>query len=106
MSCLQKLARRDVTDTRRTVEVAAMTAVLTENVVELDAPDGATASEREKTARRLLASSARHSYNPDLDIDWSSGPVDGLWHMQPERMTLYGTPLWESLTDEQRIELS
>jgi len=80
-----------------------MTAVLAENTAELDA---AGSTQREKTARRLLASSARYSYNPDLDIDWTSGPVEGMWHMQPERMTLYGTPLWDALTEEQRIELS
>ena len=61
---------------------------------------------REKTARRLLASSARHSYNPDLDIDWTYGPVEGLYHLQPERMTLYGTELWDGLSEQQRIELS
>jgi len=80
-----------------------MTAVLAENTAELDA---AGSTQREKTARRLLASSARYSYNPDLDIDWTSGPVEGMWHLQPERMTLYGTPLWDALTEEQRIELS
>jgi hypothetical protein len=80
-----------------------MTAVLADNSTGLDATEATT---REKTARRLLASSARHSYNPDLDIDWTSGPVEGMWHMQPERMTLYGTALWDTLTEEQRIELS
>jgi hypothetical protein len=63
-------------------------------------------TQREKTARRLLTSSARHSYNPDLDIDWSSPEIPGLFHMQPERMTLFGTELWESLSEEQRVELS
>ncbi|HEV7205278.1 MAG TPA: diiron oxygenase [Jatrophihabitans sp.] len=61
---------------------------------------------REKTAKRLLGSSSKNSYDPELDIDWDAPPVPGLWHMQPERMSLYGTPLWESLTEEQRIELS
>jgi hypothetical protein len=61
---------------------------------------------REKTARRLLGSSSRNSYAPDLDIDWDAPPVEGMWHMQPERMSLYGTALWESLTQEQRVELS
>ena len=57
-------------------------------------------------AERLLRSSARHSYDPEVDIDWSA-PVDPtLWGMQPERMSLYGTHLWERLTEEQRIELS
>jgi P-aminobenzoate N-oxygenase AurF len=61
---------------------------------------------REKTAQRLLGSSAKNSYDPDLDIDWDAPPVQGMWHMQPERVSLYGTRLWESLTREQQVELS
>jgi hypothetical protein len=64
------------------------------------------ANPRDKTAGRLLGSSARNSYAPDLDIDWDAEPVEGLWHMQPERLSLYGTRLWDSLTREQQIELS
>jgi hypothetical protein len=55
---------------------------------------------------RLLQSTARHSYDPVVDIDWEAPLVDGLWFMQPERMSLYGTPMWDGLTEEQRIELS
>lgn len=55
---------------------------------------------------RLLRSSARRSYDPDLDIDWDAAPVDGLWWMQPERLSLYGTRTWDRLSEEQRIELS
>ncbi|KRF17644.1 hypothetical protein ASG90_04560 [Nocardioides sp. Soil797] len=55
---------------------------------------------------RLLKSSARQSYDPEIDIDWDAPPVDGLFWMQPERMSLFGTPMWDSLTLEQRIELS
>jgi hypothetical protein len=55
---------------------------------------------------RLLKSSARQSYDPDVDIDWAAPPVDGLWWMQPELMSLYGTRTWERLSEEQRIELS
>jgi hypothetical protein len=55
---------------------------------------------------RLLRSSARQSYDPDVDIDWEA-PVDpSLWGMQPERMSLYGTELWDGLSHEQRLELS
>ena len=57
-------------------------------------------------ATRLLGSSARMSYDPDIEIDWEAPLVDGLWFMQPERMSLYGTPLWDSLTEAQRVELS
>jgi hypothetical protein len=55
---------------------------------------------------RLLRSTARQSYDPEVDLDWSAPPVPGLWWMQPERMSLYGTPMWRSLSEEQRITLS
>ena len=57
-------------------------------------------------SQRLLQSTARHSYDPVVDIDWEAPLVDGLWFMQPERMSLYGTPMWDGLTEEQQIELS
>lgn len=55
---------------------------------------------------RLLRSSARRSYDPVVDIDWQAPLVDGLWFMQPERMSLFGTAMWDRLSEEQRIELS
>jgi hypothetical protein len=55
---------------------------------------------------RLLRSTARQSYDPEVDIDWDAPLVEGLWFMQPERMSLYGTATWDRLSDEQRIELS
>ncbi len=55
---------------------------------------------------RLLKSSAKQSYDPEVDIDWDAPLVDGLYFMQPERLSLHGTALWESMTEEQRIELS
>ena len=60
----------------------------------------------ETVSPRLLRSSARMSYDPEVDLDWDAPLVDGLWFMQPERISLYGTPMWERLTPEQRIELS
>jgi hypothetical protein len=65
----------------------------------------ATMSDR-TVVNRLLKSSARLSYDPDVDLDWDAPEVPGLWAMQPERMSLYGTVLWDRLTEEQRIELS
>jgi len=55
---------------------------------------------------RLLKSSARQTYDPEVDLDWDAPEVPGLWWMQPERMSLYGTKLWDTLDEEQRIELS
>ncbi len=52
-------------------------------------------------ADRLLKSSARHNYDPEVDIDWSA-PLQGKWGMPPERLSLYGTSLWDGLSAEQR----
>jgi hypothetical protein len=65
-----------------------------------------TATSTSDVATRLLGSSARMSYDPEIELDWDAPLVDGLWFMQPERMSLYGTPLWESLSSEQQVELS
>src|SRR3954464_9916634 len=59
-----------------------------------------------KTATRLLGSTSRNSYDPELDIDWDA-PVDLDTRFMPfERVSLYGTELWERMTEEQRLELS
>src|SRR6195952_669629 len=65
-----------------------------------DPPDQA------RTAERLLASAARVSFDPQVDIDWDAPPVPGLWYAPPERSTLYGTDLWRRMPEEQRIELT
>lgn len=66
-----------------------------------------TVADRDRTATRLLASSARNSYDPAIDIDWSA-PVaaDDVAYLPFERVSLYGTPLWDGLTHEQRVTLS
>ena len=58
------------------------------------------------TTSRLLKSSAKHSYDPEVDIDWDAPLMDGLYFAPPERLSLFGTPMWDSLTEDQRIELS
>ena len=57
-------------------------------------------------AHRLLRSTAKQSYDPEVDIDWDAPLVDGAWFMQPERLSLYGTPMWDAMSPEQRVELS
>ena len=59
-----------------------------------------------KTATRLLGSSARNSYDPDLDIDWDAPVELDMKFMPFERTSLYGTDLWERMTERQRVELS
>jgi hypothetical protein len=62
--------------------------------------------DREAVAERLLRSSLTHSYEPAIDIDWDAPLVEGLWGIPQHRSTLYGTALWEGLTEEQRRTLT
>ena len=61
--------------------------------------------DRDRTAERLLDSSMRNSYDPDVDIDWDAPLVEGKGFMPEERVSLYGTVLWDRLSAEQRLEL-
>jgi hypothetical protein len=62
--------------------------------------------DRDVTAERLLDSSMRNSYDPDVDIDWDAPMAEGKTYMPEERVSLYGTSLWARLTPEQRVELA
>ncbi|HCA87494.1 MAG TPA: hypothetical protein DEQ61_19715 [Streptomyces sp.] len=62
--------------------------------------------DREQVAQRLLDASAKHSFDPDTDLDWDAPPEDGLWFWPPELVSLYGTPLWKRMSEQQRIDLS
>ena len=61
---------------------------------------------REAVAERLLRSSVTHSYDPAVDIDWDAPLVEGLWGIPQHRSTLYGTALWDGLTEQQRRTLT
>ncbi|MFI9587661.1 diiron oxygenase [Streptomyces sp. NPDC052236] len=62
--------------------------------------------DREQVAERLLASSANHSFDPDKELDWESPPEEGKWFWPPELVSLYDTPLWRTMSEEQRMDLS
>ncbi|MGW1845636.1 AurF N-oxygenase family protein [Streptomyces sp. NPDC001966] len=62
--------------------------------------------DREQIAERLLDSSAKHSFDPDKELDWDAPVEDGKWFWPPELVSLYGTPLWRKMSEEQRMELS
>jgi hypothetical protein len=62
--------------------------------------------DREKVSERLLESSKKHSFDPDVELDWDAPFEDGKWFWPPELVSLYGTPLWEKMPEEQRIDLS
>lgn len=72
-----------------------------------DAPDvrARSVGAREKTAARLLKSTANKFYDAEVDIDWDAPLQEGKHWMPEHRVSLYGTPLWDELTPAQRIEL-
>lgn len=62
--------------------------------------------DREQVAERLLDSSAKHSFDPDKELDWDAPFEEGKWFWPPELVSLYDTPLWKRMSEEQRILLS
>jgi hypothetical protein len=58
------------------------------------------------TAERLLRASAEHSYDPDVEIDWDAPLADDRYFVPPHRSSLYGTTVWDGLTEQQRITLT
>ncbi|MEU3754186.1 diiron oxygenase [Streptomyces olivoreticuli] len=62
--------------------------------------------DRERVAERLLESSAKHSFDPDTELDWAAPLDEGKWFWPPELLSLYGTPMWRRMPEEQRLELS
>lgn len=61
---------------------------------------------RTRRARQLLLSSAKQSYDPEIDIDWAAPLEPDRWFVPEHRCSLYGTPLWDSLPHETRLALS
>ncbi|MFD7163208.1 AurF N-oxygenase family protein [Streptomyces violascens] len=62
--------------------------------------------DREQVAERLLESSAKHSFDPDKELDWDAPVEDGKWFWPPELLSLYDTPLWRKMSEEQRMDLA
>lgn len=62
--------------------------------------------DREKVAERLLESSRKHSFDPDTELDWDAPFEEGKWFWPPELVSLYDTPLWKRMSEEQRMDLA
>ncbi|TQF74092.1 diiron oxygenase [Rhodococcus spelaei] len=65
-----------------------------------------TPTDRETVAGRLLEGSVKRSYDPVVDLDWDAPLEDGKYFLPPYVLSLYGTPMWESMSETQRVELS
>jgi hypothetical protein len=61
---------------------------------------------REEVAERLLEASAKHSFDPDTELDWDAPLEEGKWFWPPELVSLYGTPMWRRMPEEQRFDLA
>jgi hypothetical protein len=86
-----------------------MTALLDPGTAVITCHDGnhtLALTDREITAERLIKTSRKHSFDPDVDVDWDAPPVPGLYYGPPEAASLYETPLWDGLTPDQQIELT
>ncbi|MEU6824447.1 diiron oxygenase [Streptomyces atriruber] len=62
--------------------------------------------DREQVALRLLESSAKHSFDPDKELDWAAPVEEGKWFWPPELVSLYDTPMWKRMSEEQRFDLA
>lgn len=62
--------------------------------------------DREEVAERLLEASVAHSFDPDEELDWDAPPEPDKWFWPPELVSLYDTPLWRRMPEEQRMALA
>lgn len=60
----------------------------------------------EDTARKLTRASQKFFYDVSTKLTWPETIDPDAWAMAPELISLYGTPVWDSLSDVQRKRLS
>jgi len=66
----------------------------------LDMPETAARSER------LIVSSERQTLDPFTDVDWDTPIDDSAFHLPPELLSLYGTAVWDAMSESDRIAYS
>lgn len=62
-----------------------------------------------RTAKRctqLVAASARATLDPFEAVEWSIPIDDSAYHLPPEWLPLYGTSVWDAMTEVERITYS
>lgn len=57
-------------------------------------------------SRQLVAASERTTLDPFREIDWSRPIDDSAFHLPPELLPLFGTALWDAMSETERIEYS
>lgn len=63
-------------------------------------------SRTDELSQRLSAKSRESFYDVYRRFDWVERLDPDRWGMTPEILSLYGTPVWDTLTDEQKHRLS
>ena len=60
--------------------------------------------------RRKIVSLTQHSHESHISLNtslrWSLGVNRSMWPKRRDACWIYGTPAWEALTPEQRLELA
>ena len=64
------------------------------------------AQDIEQIATKLSRGSKKLFYDVHTRLDWPDTLDDSVWTMTPEYVSLYGTPVWHELSDEQRRKLA
>lgn len=57
-------------------------------------------------ADRLVAAAQRQSFDPFTEIDWDVDYDDSMFYLPPEFLPLYGTAVWDAMSDVERKEYS
>lgn len=60
----------------------------------------------DETAQRLLDSAAMLSYDPMQEVDWDAPVPTDKYGLNPEWSSLFGTPLWDEMTEDQKVTLT
>ncbi|MFE9428550.1 diiron oxygenase [Kitasatospora sp. NPDC006697] len=60
----------------------------------------------EDVSQRLLDSAAQLSYDPAVEVDWAAPLDPAHYGLNPEWSTLYGTRLWDRMSEFQRVTLT
>ncbi|MEP1123817.1 MAG: diiron oxygenase [Ilumatobacter sp.] len=59
-----------------------------------------------RKASQLVAASSRTTLDPFDSVDWNRPIDDSAFHTSPELLSLYGTSVWDAMTEVERIEYS
>jgi hypothetical protein len=57
-------------------------------------------------AEQLVAACERQTHDPFTEVDWSLPIDDSAFHLPQEVLALYGTPVWDSMSEAERITYS